>query len=197
MSPRGRRPAGSDARGDIVEAARAEFAERGYDAVSLRAIARRAGVDSALVHHYFDGKAELFAAVITLPVNPQVLIDAVLAVPREAVGEALARTFLLVWDSPEGRVRFAALIRSVLTHDEAARMVREFVVREIFARIALAHAPAGEDPAEAERRAGLAAGQLIGVAMLRYAVHLPALVDADPDALIADLAPTLQRYLAP
>lgn len=205
MSPRGRRPSGSDTRGEIVEAARAEFAERGYDAASLRGIARRAGVDSALVHHYFAGKPALFAEVMTVPVDPAYLVNAVIGQPRERVGEALVATFLGIWDSPEGQERFdspegqerfAALARSVLTHEEAARMLREFLVREVFAKVAVAHNP-GLDPATAELRATLAAGQLLGIAMLRYLLRFPALRRATVPDLIAEVGPVIQHYLAP
>ncbi|HEY7717565.1 MAG TPA: TetR family transcriptional regulator [Pedococcus sp.] len=147
MSPRGRRPGGEDTRGAIVEAARAEFAEQGYEATSLRGIARRASVDPALVHHYFEGKPGLFAEVMSLPVDPTALVDRILAAPRDQVGEALVRAFLTIWDSPEGRPRFQALMRSALSHEEAARMLREFLVREVFGRVGEAFAAPGPDGA--------------------------------------------------
>lgn len=194
MSPRGRRPGGEDTRTTILDAARAEFAEQGYDATSLRGIARRACVDPALVHHYFDGKAALFAEVMDLPVDPAVLIERVLAGPRERVGKALVETFLDVWDSPGGRQRFQAVVRSASSHDEAARMLREFLTREIFGRIAHALLDDGSD---ADLRAGLAAGQMLGVAMMRYVIDFPAVAKADREHLVAMLGPALQRYLAP
>ena len=175
MSPRGRRPGGEDTRSGILTAARAEFAEQGYDATSLRGIARRAGVDPALVHHYFEGKPALFAQVMDLPVNPSALIDEVLAAPREQVGAAVVQTFLHVWDSPEGRQRFQGVMRSAVSHDDAARMLRQFLTREIFGRIATELTPvdAEADLASAELRAGLAAAQMVGVAMMRYIVDFP------------------------
>lgn len=197
MRPRGRRPAGADTRGQIVDAARAEFGERGYEAASLRAVARRAGVDSALVHHYFEGKAQLFAEVMTVPADPRALIDRVIAGPRDQVGAALVGTFFAIWDTPEGSIRFNGLIRSVLTHEEAARMVREFLLAEVFARVARAFAAPGEEPEAVQRRAALAAAQLVGMAMLRYAVRQPALAEADPAQLAELLAPVLQGYLVP
>lgn len=195
MSPRGRRPAGQDTRGLIVDAARAEFAEQGYDAVSMRAIARRAAVDAALVHHYFDGKAALFAEVVEVPADPTALIRAVVDGPREQVGESLARTFLAVWDSDDGRARFQGILRSAVSHDEAARMLREFVAREVFGRVAgeLGDPSAPDDLVQL--RAGLAAAQMIGVAMMRYVLLFPPVAAAAPDDLVAELAPVLQRYL--
>lgn len=192
MVSRGRRPAGSDARGQIVTAARVEFSALGYDATSLRAVARRAGVDPALVHHYFQGKAALFAEVMAIPIDPRAVIDAVLATPKEHVGVAMVRAFLTVWDTPEGRMRFQGLIRSALTHEEAARMIREFVSEEVFARVAGQFCA---DPREAHQRGGLAASQMIGLGMMRYVVAFAPIVDATEEELARWLGPTLQRYL--
>ena len=197
MSPRGRRPGGVDTRQAIVEAARVDFAEQGYDGTSLRGIARRAEVDPALVHHYFGGKPQLFAAVMDIPADPAALISAVVEGPRDQVGEALVRTFLAVWDSQDGRQRFQALMRAAVTHDEATRMLREFLTREVFGRVVRALAADGEPSADLELRAGLAASQMVGLAMMRYIVEFPAVVDAEHDALAALVGPTIQRYLAP
>jgi len=197
VSPRGRRPGGADTRTVILDAARSEFADAGYDSTSLRGIARRAEVDPALVHHYFGGKAQLFAAVMDIPADPAVLIRRIVEGPREDVGEALVRTFLALWDSPEGRPRFQALIRSAITHEEATRMLREFLVREIFGRVVRGLAREGEPLADVELRAGLAASQMVGLAMLRYIVEFPAVVQASHDELARLLGPTIQRYLAP
>ena len=197
MSPRGRRPGGVDTRQAIVEAARVDFAEQGYDGTSLRGIARRAEVDPALVHHYFGGKPQLFAAVMDIPADPAALIGAVVEGPRDQVGEALVRTFLAVWDSEDGRQRFQALMRAAVTHDEATRMLREFLTREVFGRVLRSLAAEGDRPSDLELRAGLAASQMVGLAMLRYIVEFPAVVDADHDELVALVGPTIQRYLAP
>ena len=65
----GRRPGNPDTREAILTAAREAFAERGYDAASIRAIATRAGVDPALVHHYFGAKEQLFLAAMRIPLK--------------------------------------------------------------------------------------------------------------------------------
>lgn len=197
MSPRGRRPGGVDTRQAIVEAARVDFADQGYDGTSLRGIARRAAVDPALVHHYFGGKAQLFAAVMDIPADPAALISAVVEGPRDQVGEALVRTFLAVWDSEDGRQRFQALMRAAVSHEEATRMLREFLTREVFGRVLRALSADGDRPADLELRAGLAASQMVGLAMMRYIVEFPAVVDAGHDELAALVGPTIQRYLAP
>jgi AcrR family transcriptional regulator len=197
MSPRGRRPGGVDTRQAIVEAARVDFAEQGYDGTSLRGIARRAEVDPALVHHYFGGKPQLFAAVMDIPADPAALISAVVAGPRDQVGESLVRTFLAVWDSEAGRQRFQALVRAAVTHEDATRMLREFLTREVFGRVVRELATEGEPSAGAEVRAGLAASQMVGLAMMRYIVEFPAVVEATHDELADLVGPTIQRYLAP
>jgi len=188
---RGRRPAGEDTRAAILDAARAEFSAKGYDACSLRAIARLAEVDPALVHHYFDGKAALFVESMSLPVNPSFLVDAILAGPREQIGERLAGTFFDTWDSPQGRERLVALIRSAVSNEDAARMLREFLVHEVFGKVA-----SSMDVPEPHLRAGMAAAQMVGVAMMRYVIGYEPVVRASTDEIVALVAPTLQRYLA-
>lgn len=192
MSPRGRRPGGTDTRAAILRAAGTEFAGKGYDASSLRAIARAAGVDPALVHHYFDGKAALFAETMAIPLRPREAVALILDGPRDGVGERVVRTFFGIWDSPAGRDRLVALIRSAVSHEAAARTLREYLAREVFGRLTSSlEAP---DP---ELRAGLAASQMMGVAVLRYVVGYEPLVAASVDDLVRHLAPTVQHYLCP
>ena len=197
MSPRGRRPGGVDTRAAILAAARTDFAAQGYDATSVRGIARRAEVDPALVHHYFGGKAALFATVMDIPADPAALIAGVVRGPRGLVGENLVRTFLAVWDSEAGRERFQALLRSALTNSEATVMLREFLTREVFGRVLRELAPAGTAPHGLELRAGLAASQMVGLAVMRYIVQFPAVVEATHDELASMLGPTIQQYLVP
>lgn len=191
---RGRRPSGSDTRGEIVAAARGEFSAQGYDATSLRAVARRAGVDSALVHHYFAGKPALFAEVMELPLDPVVLVAAIVAAPRDEVGATLVRSFFTVWDDAEGRERFQGVIRSALTHEAAARMIREFLTEEAFARVAR---ELGDGDPEANLRGGLVGSQMVGLAMMRYVLGFQPIVDASVEDLVRLVGPTIQRYLLP
>lgn len=194
MGARGRRAGGADTRAEIITAARELFATKGFDGTSVRAVARGAGVDAALVHHYFDGKAGLFAEVIGVPADLEDRIVAAVAGPREEAGERVVRTFLAVWDCPEGRARFQAMVGAVATHDEAARLLQDFVTRTVFARIAGVFA----DGEEVRDLAVAAAGsQLVGMGLLRYVVQVPAMVEADPEEIVAVLAPTIQRLLAP
>ena len=187
---RGRRPIGEDRRGDILAAAREEFATKGFDGTTLRGIARVAGVDARLVHHYFEGKDAVFTAAFEIPVRPQDVLEPVLAPGPDGIGERLMRLFLSVWDSPPGRQRIVALLSASLTSDAGARMLREFLASEIFGRI-VAHLRADD----AEIRASLAASQLMGVVVARYVVGVEPLASLPPDDVVAFIGPTLQAYL--
>ena len=187
---RGRRPGGVDTRAAIIVAARAQFAAKGYDKASIRGIARDAGVDPALVHHYFAGKAQLFAETVDLYVDPTVVVGRIFEGDPARLGWRVIETFLLLWDPPERRQVLVALLRSSMTSDEGARALREFLNREIFGRIALA--TGASDP---QLRGSLAGAQMLGMAVMRYVLKVPALVDA-PNALIVErLGPILQAHL--
>ncbi|MGW8361302.1 TetR/AcrR family transcriptional regulator [Streptomyces wedmorensis] len=181
---------GPGARERILDAARAEFAERGYDKASVRGIARAAGVDPALVHHYFGTKDEVFAAAIEVSFEPASVVPAIVAGPRDAIGERLARFFIGVWENPVSRAPLLATVRSALTHEAAAKVLRTFVLRRLLERIA-----AELDVPEPALRAELAASQMIGVVIMRYVIKVEPLASADPEAIVAQVAPTLQRYL--
>lgn len=187
--PRKERGAAS-ARAGILRAAADEFAERGYEAASLRAIARRAGVDSALVHHYFDGKPDLFAATLEAPLRPDRVLDVVLSGPREAVGESLVRYLLERLDDEKAARRMVVILRTVLGGGPGTRMVREFLMREVLAKLAaLTDAP---DP---RLRAELAASQLVGLMVTRYALQVEPIASATADDLARRVGPVLQWHL--
>ncbi|MEU0133885.1 TetR family transcriptional regulator [Streptomyces sp. NPDC006296] len=188
---RAARTGGPDARTRILEAARTEFAERGYDKTSVRGIAKAAGVDAALVHHYFGTKDEVFAAAVEVSFEPALVIPSILSGPSEDVGERLARYFIGVWENPVSRAPLLAVIRSALTHEAAAKVLRGFVLRRLLERIA-----ADLDVPDPTFRAELAASHMIGIAILRYVVRTEPLASADPEEIVAMVAPTLQRYLA-
>lgn len=186
---RGRRPAGADTRTALVTAARAAFAERGYDGATVRMIAERAGVDPAMVNHWFGGKEALFTASLNIPLDPAAVFPELLAGDPEHLGERIVERFLTIWDATGG-APLASLIRSVASHDAAARMLREFVTRVILARVVGAIAPD-----RAELRASLVGSQLIGLGMARYIVKLEPLATADHATVVAAVGPTVQRYL--
>src|SRR6478735_1856833 len=182
---RGRRPGGVDTRAAIVDAARKSFAAKGYDKASMRGIAREAGVDPALVHHYFEGKAALFAETLDVPVNPAELIEHITAGDVDRLGWRIVETFLTVWEPPERRDALVALVRSSMTSEEAARMLRE-----VFGRIAAS--TGAPDP---QLRGALAASQMIGLVVARYVIRVPALADATPEELVERIGPVLQHHL--
>ncbi|MCX4958946.1 TetR family transcriptional regulator [Streptomyces virginiae] len=171
-------------------AAREVFAERGYDKTSVRGIAKVAGVDPALVHHYFGSKDDLFAAAVEVSIEPALVVPAIIGEGPDGIGERLARYFLGVWENPVTRVPLLAVIRSALTHEAAAKVLRELVLRRLLARVA-----ADLDVPDPTFRAELAASHMVGIAILRYVVQVEPLASADPEKIVALVAPTLQRYL--
>jgi AcrR family transcriptional regulator len=187
----GRRPGNPDTREAILAAAREAFADRGFDGASIRAIATTAGVDPALVHHYFGAKEQLFLESMRLPVDPGAALTEALRAGTDGVGERLVRTMLSVWDSPVGG-GVAAVIRSAVSNETFARMFREFVTRVILRRI---EKGLDLEPAEARLRTALVATQMAGVIMARYILRLEPVASLPPDALVALVAPTVQRYL--
>lgn len=189
----GRRPGAADTRGEILSAARAEFAERGYDGATIRGIARTAGVDAALVHHYFGGgKEQVFVAAMELPFDPGAALPQVLAGDPELLGERFARFFLSIWGEADSRAPFLALLRSASTSESAAAMLRAFVEQALLGR-AVAQLPPAPDRS---LRMTLAASQLLGMALMRYVVKVEPLASATEDEVVALVAPGLQRYLA-
>ncbi|WP_327133049.1 TetR family transcriptional regulator [Streptomyces sp. NBC_01343] len=171
-------------------AAREVFAERGYDKTSVRGVAKVAGVDPALVHHYFGSKDDLFAAAIEVTMEPALVVPAIVGEGPEGIGERLARYFLGIWENPASRAPLLAVIRSALTHEAAAAVLRRLVLRRVLERVA-----ADLDVPDPTFRAELAASHMIGIALLRYVVQVEPLASADPEDIISLVAPTLQRYL--
>jgi AcrR family transcriptional regulator len=191
----GRRPGKQDTREAILAAAREAFAERGYDGVSIRAIATSAGVDPALVHHYFGTKEQLFIATVRPPVDPTELIPKIIAGGAvEGIGERIVEAFLSVWDHPVSGPAFEALLRGALANRLSARLMREFFAVQILRR-ALANLGTVVDPAEVPLRATLVASQLFGLAVIRYILKFEPLASASRDTVVAAVAPNVQRYL--
>jgi AcrR family transcriptional regulator len=191
----GRRAGDSGTREAILQAAREQFAERGYDGGTIRAIAAAAGVDPALVHHFYGTKEGLFAAAMQLPFVPSEAIGAALAnrPAGKPAGAHLVRTALALWDSPGLRESFVGILRSALTSDQAAAMLREFVSQAILAPVA--SLAVGTDPEQTAFRTSLVGSHMLGLAMARYILQFPPLATADADTLAAAIGPTIDRYL--
>jgi AcrR family transcriptional regulator len=190
MARTGRRPGVSGTREAILGAARRAFAEHGYQHATIRGVADLAGVDPALVHHYFGTKQELFVAAVQLPVNPVEQLMAVLDEDPGQAGRRMVETFLSVWDHAATQNPLLALIRSAVGDEHAAAMLREFITEEVLGQIA--HRLGGAD---AGLRATLVGSQIIGLAMARYIVKVEPLASAPPTQVVAAVGPTLQRYL--
>jgi AcrR family transcriptional regulator len=190
MARTGRRPGVSGTREAILDAARRAFAEHGYQHATIRGVADLAGVDPALVHHYFGTKQELFVAAVQLPVNPVERLTAVLAEDPDQAGRRMVETFLSIWDHAADQSPLLALVRSAVGDEHAAAMLREFITEEVLGQIA--HRLGGAD---ARLRATLVGSQIIGLAMARYIVKVEPLASAPPSQIVAAVGPTLQRYL--
>ena len=186
----GRRPGPSGTREAILAAARRQFAAQGYDRTSMRGIAAEAGVDQALVAHFFGAKQQLFVEVVRLPFEPSELLPVLLEGDRETLGERLAGFVASVLESPEGRARVLGIVRAAASEPEAARMLREFLRGELLAP--LAQQLGVED---AELRVTLAGSQIVGMVMARHVIEVEPLAALSSGELAALLAPTLQRYL--
>ncbi|MEV4253181.1 TetR family transcriptional regulator [Spirillospora sp. NPDC049652] len=183
------RPAGrTGTREQILAAAREMFADKGFDGASLRGIARAAGVDPALVHHYFGNKEGVFVAAMRFPVNPAELLPKVMSVEPDRVGEQFAREFIAIWDDPEKRAPIVAMLRTAMTNERAAALMREFITSALLERVAAAR----DVPL---LRLQAAVGQLVGVMIVRHVIQVQPLASASPEELVELIAPTLQRYL--
>ncbi|MFD5080934.1 TetR family transcriptional regulator [Streptomyces sp. NPDC058371] len=179
------------ARDVILAAAREEFSARGYEKTSVRGIAKTAGVDSALVHHYFGTKENVFEAAIEGAFAPA--LEAPNAIENgslDDVGERLTRFIFGIWESPSTRTPLLAIVRSAVNNETAAAVFRRLIAAQLLRRIAKQL-----DVPDPDLRAELAAAQLVGVAMLRYVIQIEPLASADPERIIERIAPVVQAHL--
>jgi AcrR family transcriptional regulator len=185
------RPTGSsDTRDRILASARELFAQNGIDRTSVRSIAAAAGVDAALVHHYFGTKQQLFAAAIHLPIDPMTVLVPMRETPVEELGLHLPSVLLTLWDSELGSALIAT-VRSLLAGADVSLVrsfLQEVVVAEIASRV--------DDPHGTGRiRAQFFASQLMGVVMARYIVKIEPFASLPAEQVAQIIAPNLQRYL--
>jgi AcrR family transcriptional regulator len=189
MTRRGPRSGDEDTRESILEAARATFAEAGYDRATIRRIATTAGVDPALVHHYFGSKEDLFAAAVHLPLAPEQLVDEVFADGVANAAARLATLFFRIWEAPDTREALIGQLRMALSSDQPPAL-RDFLATTLFRRAA--EHLSGPDR---DLRIQLVASHLLGVAMVRYVIKVEPLASAPVERIVAALAPRLQEYL--
>lgn len=189
--PRGRRPGHADTRAAILRSALELFSEFGYDKVSLRAVARAADVDPALIHHYFESKADLFSrSVLDVEINAERALQEILDGPVEHLGERAAASFLATWQAPGARERFIAMFRAAVNDDGPRRVLVEFLSREIFVKVV--QRLGLPDPAT---RASLAVAALLGIVMARDILAMPSLTSLKDAEVIAGLGRVLQQHL--
>lgn len=187
--PRGRRPGSPDTRTDVLAAARDAFAEKGFRGTTIRGVAADAGVDPALVHHYFGSKRDLFLAALEFPVDPRELLAPVLEADPQQAGEGIVRTLLSVWDDPGLQPQLLALGRAVVSED-GRRLVTEGFIPAIIGPV-LARATRDRP----EERIPLVASQLVGLVATRYLIGFGPMAEMPVDDVVARVGPTIQRYL--
>jgi AcrR family transcriptional regulator len=186
---RGRRPGSPDTRAAILAEARMLFAAQGYAGTSVRAVAATAGVDAALVHHYFGTKDDLFLAALEFPVDPRQLVAPVIEGDPEEAAERFLAIFLSAWDDPEIRPSLLAVARGVMD-PAGAKLLSEGFLPVVIQPIGVA---LGLD--RPEHRMTLVASQVAGIILLRYVLAVEPLASMPPHEVVATYAPTLQRYL--
>ncbi|WP_063061246.1 TetR/AcrR family transcriptional regulator [Nocardia sienata] len=186
----GRRPGRSGTRDAILAAARERFAKSGFDKTSIRAVAADAEVDPALVHHYFGTKQQLFAAVVELPVDPEIVLRQVDAVPLDRLGETIVAAVVGLWDSPAG-AGAVALVRSLVASGDTS-LARDFLLSVVLERVRQRIAT---DTDDGRLRVALAASQMAGLVISRKILALQPVSGLPLSQVVAAVGPTVQRYL--
>ena len=186
---RGRRPGGSDTRAAILASAREQFAAQGFAGTTIRGVAAGAGVDAALVHHYYGSKDDLFLAALDVPVDPRELLAPMVAQGADGAAERMLRVFLGVWDDPELRLPLLGVIRAAL------EPAGHHLIRDGFLTVVLTPIGQALGLDEPERRMSLVASQVIGLILVRYVIELEPVASMPADLVVATYAPTIQRYL--
>lgn len=188
---RGRRGGAGASRTHILDAARRLFAEHGFEGTSLRQVARLAGVDPAMVHHFFESKEELFTLSVELPADPELVLAGVSGSDPEHRAELIVQAVLRLWESP-AQPSLVAFIRGTLGSTARTALLRDLVSRRIIRRV-VTGLPG--TPAEAALRGDLVATQMVGLMMVRYVIRLEPLASAAPAEVVRLIAPNVQRYL--
>ncbi|GAA1754809.1 TetR family transcriptional regulator [Streptomonospora arabica] len=188
--PGGRRPGRSGTKEAILAAAREQFADKGYTGATFRGIAAQAGVDPALVRHFYGTKDQLFAATLALPGEALGRLQQAFEGGTEELGERFARAYLGLWEDPETLPALKAIVRTALTTDQTADLMRDFLQERILGELA---SRLGDD--QPRLRAVLAATHLVGAAVARHVIGVEPLASLDFENLVSLLAPNLQSYL--
>lgn len=184
----GRRRGETSTRAAILKAARAIFADKGYDGATFRAVARRARVDPKLVVHFFGSKAGLFENSLELPLRPDQL-EAVLRGDRRTLGRRLAAFYLQrIFHQRAQTVQ--SLLRSCVSNPEAAAILKATI--ETTAVALLQRVLPGPESA---LRGELVASQMMGLFLARHILGVAPIASVSEERLIELVAPALQHYL--
>ncbi|GAA1013373.1 TetR family transcriptional regulator [Acrocarpospora pleiomorpha] len=186
----GRRPGNTQTREAILEAAMTSFIENGYGGTTIRGVARAAGVDPALVMHFFGNKDGLFGESIRnggMPV--QQLVESFDG-DLETLGERLATRYFTLWEDPEIGPRIKAVVVSAATSPAAAGILKDFMVHELAGPL-VKHL----GPDRPQQRALLAASQLMGIVFARYVIQIEIITALTLEEIVACVAPSIQRFL--
>jgi AcrR family transcriptional regulator len=186
----GRRPGANQTRQAILSAARAEFAEHGFGGATVRAIARSADVDPALVLHFFGSKRVLFTAATSWPFETSEALERIVTGPRSRLGHRMVAFMLSVWEDPERREPMLGMLRAATTDPQAAELVKDSFMTLVLG-------PVGEtlDKPDAELRMTFCSSQLIGLGIARYILHMEPLASLDAEQTVEIVGPSLQRYM--
>ena len=187
----GRPPGPSDTRERILARARELFARNGIDKTSIRAVAAAAGVDPALVHHYYGTKQQLFVAAVRIPIDPMAVLGPLRETPIEEMGYKLPSLLLPLWDSELGS-GFIAVLRSILASGTEVSLIRSFIQEVIAVEVG---SRVDNPPGTGMIRVQFVASQLVGVVMARYIVQLEPFRSLPVERIAKTIAPNLQRYL--
>lgn len=190
-APRGPRGAGADTRAEILSAAANVFIRDGYSS-SMRAIARAAHVDPALVRHWFGSKTQLFVESLRPAQADDPRITRFATIPEEELGAAIVEQFLTLWEDPVDGVRLRTILRTAIAFDEVAEAMRGVLFDEVLLHVLLQR---GYGEGDARLRASLTASQMIGLAVARHVLGFATLEETSRDRLVALYGPTLQHYL--
>jgi AcrR family transcriptional regulator len=191
MARAGRRPGPTTTPDQILDAARTLFAERGFQGTSVRAVAAHAGVNAALVHHYFSTKDQLFVAALRMPLNPAEAVAALLAAgPRDEFAQRFVRFFVHAWRDPETGQQLQAVLRSAVSTEQGAAAVRSLAQDVLLARIATALGVS-------KLRVATAVTHLLGLMLGSTIIGIEPLASASEDELVDLVAPVIAIYLNP
>lgn len=188
----------------ILHAALELFAERGYEGATLRAITAKAGVDVAMVSHFFGDKQGLFDEAVQSQAAVSLSILSGFDSDRTPAAQVLD-SYLSVWENPGTALTVRALFRAALESDEHRQRLQEMIGSRIIETIGSMAGRAG-NPGDGALRAGtlstdatlrmqLLAAHLLGVGIARYILKFTPIANTPRDELIADLEPIVAAYL--